>query len=113
MSDSTDTMRNHWWWRPGWRPGRSFYTWHITFSQNPRLADFSSRHKQIIDKFKTLDQVPSSGLHITLQGIGFVDEVARADIDHIVIDDFTNGRRSRQYESGNEGFLSRLLSRGC
>src|SRR5262249_45337699 len=22
------TLRNHWYWRPGWRPGRHFYTWH-------------------------------------------------------------------------------------
>lgn len=98
MSDSTDMMRNHWWWRPGWRLGRSFYTWHITFSQNPQLADFSSRHKQIIDKFKTLDQVPSGGLHITLQGIGFVDEVARADIDHIVAATRVRCSRSQAFE---------------
>ncbi|MGH3889243.1 MAG: 2'-5' RNA ligase family protein [Pseudonocardiaceae bacterium] len=84
LNDSTDMMRDHWWWRPGWRLGRSFYTWHITFSQNPQLTDFSSRHKQTIDRFETLDKVPFSGLHVTLQGIGFVDEVDRADIDHII-----------------------------
>lgn len=77
-------MRNHWWWRPGWRLGRSFYTWHITFSQNPQIANFSSRHEQVIDRFETLDRVPLSGLHVTLQGIGFVDEVDRADIDRII-----------------------------
>lgn len=84
MNDSRDMMRDHWWWRPGWRLGRSFYAWHITFSQNPQLADFSSRHKRAIDRFETLDKVPFSGLHVTLQGIGFVDEVDRADIDRIV-----------------------------
>ncbi|MBV9161118.1 MAG: 2'-5' RNA ligase family protein [Pseudonocardiales bacterium] len=98
MSDSTDMMRNHWWWRPGWRLGRSFYTWHITFLQNSQLVDFSARHKQIIDKFETLDQVPVSGLHITLQGIGFVDEVARADIDHIVAVTRARCSRLRDFE---------------
>jgi hypothetical protein len=24
-------MRRHWWWRPGWRPGRRLYAWHLTF----------------------------------------------------------------------------------
>jgi hypothetical protein len=32
---------DHWWWRPDWAPGRSFYTWHCTFREQPdvrRLA---------------------------------------------------------------------------
>jgi len=24
-------MRRHWWWRPGWAPGRRLYAWHLTF----------------------------------------------------------------------------------
>lgn len=38
MSDRADgrpahtaQMRDHWWWRPGWRVGRRFYTWFLTF----------------------------------------------------------------------------------
>lgn len=82
---SAEMMRDHWWWRPGWRLGCSFYTWHITFSENPQIADFSSSHKRITDEFETLDLVPCSGLHVTLQGIGFIDEVDRADIDRIIV----------------------------
>ena len=31
----TDQMADHWWWRPGWQPGRRMYTWHFTFDGQP------------------------------------------------------------------------------
>jgi hypothetical protein len=30
-------MADHWWWRPGWRPGRRMYTWHVTFGEAPEV----------------------------------------------------------------------------
>lgn len=81
---STETTRNHWWWRPGWRVGRSFYTWHITFLGRAEVYEFSSLYGPVIDRFDSLDLVPPTGLHVTLQGIGFTDLVDRADIDRIV-----------------------------
>ncbi|MEV4362688.1 hypothetical protein [Nonomuraea sp. NPDC049625] len=41
-TDDTET-RGHWWWRPGWRVGRSFYTWHILVEDQPELHAFA-RH---------------------------------------------------------------------
>ena len=29
------TVRNHWWWRPGWRAGRHFYACHLTLNDQP------------------------------------------------------------------------------
>lgn len=34
----TETVHDHWWWRPGWRLGRSFYASHITFTDQPEAA---------------------------------------------------------------------------
>ncbi|WP_197523346.1 hypothetical protein [Actinokineospora pegani] len=37
-------MRDHWWWRPGWKVGRSFYTWHFTFADQPQVAELLARY---------------------------------------------------------------------
>jgi 2'-5' RNA ligase len=84
MSTPAEMMRSHWWWRPGWRRGRSFYTWHLTFAEDRRICDYASQHAPIIGKFETLDQVNPAGLHVTLQGIGFADEVERSQVEDVV-----------------------------
>ena len=33
------TVRNHWWWRPGWRTGRHFYACHLTLDDQPQLRE--------------------------------------------------------------------------
>jgi hypothetical protein len=33
MTAADDRMISHWWLRPGWRVGRAFYTWHVTFDE--------------------------------------------------------------------------------
>jgi 2'-5' RNA ligase len=75
-------MRDHWWWRPGWHVGRSFYTWHVTFEKSPEVADLAAYYQQRIT-LPTLDPVPAEGLHMTLQGIGFTDDVTAEDVDAI------------------------------
>ena len=77
-------MRDHWWWRPGWRVGRSFYTWHITFADQPPAAQLVADYTPLLDRLPVLDPVPLRWLHLTMQGIGFADEVTRADVDAIV-----------------------------
>jgi 2'-5' RNA ligase len=76
--------RDHWWWRPGWRKGRSFYTWHITFSSSEPIRQIVSLYAPVISRVSTLDPVGVDGIHLTLQGIGFTDEVSNADIKRIV-----------------------------
>ncbi|MGW4298165.1 2'-5' RNA ligase family protein [Streptomyces sp. DSM 110735] len=77
---SFDDMRNHWWWRPDWSEGRRFYTWHLTFEGQRDLhrlaAEYRSALAPLGDAF-TL--VPDRWLHLTMQGIGFVDEVKERD----------------------------------
>jgi len=81
-------MRDHWWWRPGWHAGRRFYTWHVTFDEETvgqgraalhRLARAYQAHLAL----PGLDLVPCAWLHLTMQGVGFVDEVSDQDIARI------------------------------
>jgi 2'-5' RNA ligase len=80
-----DRMRDHWWWRPGWRLGRSFYTFHITFDEDPAVRRLAATYHAALD-LPTLDPVPLDGLHMTLQGVGFTDEVTDDEIAAITVD---------------------------
>ncbi|MBI1759069.1 MAG: 2'-5' RNA ligase family protein [Actinobacteria bacterium] len=76
-------MIDHWWWRPGWSVGRQFYTWHLTFEDVPDVVRLVRAYDVRLD-LPGLDLVPERWLHLTMQGVGFVDEVDRADVDTIV-----------------------------
>jgi 2'-5' RNA ligase len=76
-------MRDHWWWRPGWRVGRRFYTWHLTFDSQTdlhRVVGAYQAHLQVSE----LDLVPLEGLHLTIQGVGFTNEVDQGELRDIV-----------------------------
>lgn len=79
---SFEQMRNHWWWRPGWKVGRSFYAWHLTFDQAPDLHRLAEEFADVLS-VPGLDVVPVKWLHLTMQGVGFTDEVSTADADAI------------------------------
>lgn len=83
MTETAQEMRDHWWWRPGWRVGRSFYTWHVTFEDQPAAHQLAADYAPILDDLPVLDPIPVRWLHLTMQGVGFTDEVDRADIDAI------------------------------
>ncbi|MEV6704990.1 2'-5' RNA ligase family protein [Micromonospora wenchangensis] len=76
-------LTDHWYWRPGWRTDRQFYTWHLTFEHQPELHRLvTDLHQHLV--LPGLDLVPLNGLHLTMQGIGFTDEVTDADVHAIV-----------------------------
>ncbi|MEV0003412.1 2'-5' RNA ligase family protein [Micromonospora sp. NPDC050980] len=77
------TLTEHWYWRPGWRPDRQFYTWHLTFKHQPDLHQFVTELQDRL-ALPGLDLVPLDCLHLTMQGVGFVDEVSDSDIDAVV-----------------------------
>ncbi|WP_206184752.1 2'-5' RNA ligase family protein [Thermoactinospora rubra] len=77
-------MANHWWWRPGWKSGRRFYTWHITFQNAPDVHRIAQAYREGLAGVPGLDLVPDRWLHLTMQGLGFVDEVAEEDARAIV-----------------------------
>lgn len=81
--DESGRMRNHWWWRPGWRTGRRMYTWHATFRDQPTLHDLVKRYQAALAPLGGLDLIPLPWLHLTMQGIGFTDEVDPHDVQRI------------------------------
>jgi hypothetical protein len=53
MSEAIETplpasMRNHWWWRPGWREGRHIYACHLTFDDQPQLRELVADYQQAL-----------------------------------------------------------------
>lgn len=78
-----DRLHSHWYWRPGWRYGRRFYTWHLTFKDQPALHSLSARVQQAID-LPYLSLVPDTWLHLTMQGLGFTDEITDGDLSAII-----------------------------
>jgi len=72
-------MREHWW-RPGWRPGRRMYAWHVTFRDQPAVQDLAARARAVLRDVPGLELVPGPWLHLTMQGIGFSDEVSVGDL---------------------------------
>jgi 2'-5' RNA ligase len=76
---------NHWYWRPGHRPGRPFYTWHLTFENQHDLHRLVTEYHNILQQFPFLDLVPIPWLHMTMQGVGFVDTVTDHDL-HTLLD---------------------------
>jgi 2'-5' RNA ligase len=79
-----DRMENHWWWRPGWRVGTRFYAWHITLDDQTDLHRLMDEYATGLAPFPTLDPVPRRWRHITLQGLGHVEEVTDAQRDAAV-----------------------------
>ncbi len=79
-----DHMQDHWWWRPGWRPGRRMYTWHFTFDGQPAVHDLAAAYQMRLDGLPDLDMIPARWLHLTTQGVGFTDEVTDDQVAAII-----------------------------
>jgi 2'-5' RNA ligase superfamily len=73
-------VANHWWWRPGWRPGRRMYTWHVTFGDEGGVQAVAASARARLAGLPGLDLVPGQWLHLTTQGVGFADEVSDEDL---------------------------------
>jgi len=71
---------NHWYWRPGHRPDRPFYTWHLTFENQHDLHHLVTQYHNILHQFPFLDLVPIPWLHMTMQGVDFADDIADHDL---------------------------------
>lgn len=84
MENKTETVTNHWWWRPGWGIGKRYYTWHFTFKPQEPLKEMISKYQTIISGLPNYDLVPFEWLHLTTQGIGFVDQFSEGEVDEIV-----------------------------
>jgi 2'-5' RNA ligase len=80
-----DTMTDHWWWRPDWQVGTRFYAWHITQDDQPEVRDLAQRYRDAVSTVDTLDPIPDEWLHMTLQGVGHVEDINIAALDYVTL----------------------------
>jgi 2'-5' RNA ligase len=83
-TEHASRLRDHWWPRPGWRPGRIMLTWHLTFENAPDLHDLVREYHGALGHLPGLSPVPPEWLHLTIQGVGYDDEVTPTDVDAVV-----------------------------
>ena len=77
-------LRDHWWPRPGWRPGRIALTWHLVFPDSTPLARHVAAYQRAFDGLPGVDPVPAEWLHLTVQAIGWADEIPAATVSAVV-----------------------------
>jgi hypothetical protein len=78
-------VKDHWWWRPGWEPGRRYYAWHLAFADVPAVCAAAETYREALRPFGIFDEVADPWLHLTMQGIGFADVVADDRIQRIAV----------------------------
>ncbi|MFC5753855.1 2'-5' RNA ligase family protein [Actinomadura rugatobispora] len=74
-------MSDHWWWRPGARPGRRLLVWHILLHDQPEPRELVRQCQDKLAGLDGLDLIPEEWLHMTTQIIGFADEISVAEVD--------------------------------
>jgi len=87
------SVRNHWWWRPGWAEGRHFYACHLTLDDQPKLRQLVADYQEALTGVAGIDLIPPQWLHLTMQGIGFTDEITAdelAALDHALTTELAN-----------------------
>jgi 2'-5' RNA ligase len=75
-----DRLANHWWWRPSWPPDRRYLTWYVVFD-DPGLRTQVARMQAELADLDYLDPVPPDGLHLSVQGVAFTDEIPAWRVD--------------------------------
>ena len=82
--DHHPRLCDHWWSRPGWRPGRIALTWHLTFPDAPALGKHAAAYQRALDGLPGLNPVPATWLHLTVQAVGYSDEVPAPAVAAVV-----------------------------
>jgi 2'-5' RNA ligase len=80
MSPLPEQLSTHWHQRPGRRPGRAEYHWHMLFGDQPKVHELAALAQRKLAGLPGLDLVPLQWLHLTTLVVGSADEVP----DHAV-----------------------------
>jgi 2'-5' RNA ligase len=75
MSPLPEQLSTHWRQRPGRRPGRAEYHWHMLFGDQPKARKLAALAQRKLAGLPGLDPVPLQWLHLTTLVVGFADEV--------------------------------------
>jgi 2'-5' RNA ligase len=84
MSPLPTQMVDHWWQRPGRRPDRELYHWHMLFNDQPAVRELAAKAQDRLMGLPGLDMVPIRWLHLTTYIVGFVDEVPDSKVEAMV-----------------------------
>ncbi|MEZ5087303.1 MAG: hypothetical protein R2722_13990 [Tessaracoccus sp.] len=81
---------SHWWWRPGWSPETRYFTFHLTFAEEPALTSVAERYSGTLTSLAHVDPIPTPWLHLTMTGVGHTcdvsDEIVDALCDRVIGD---------------------------
>ena len=77
-------MSDHWWWRPGARPGRRTYVWHILFDDQPAVRSLARHCQERVRAISCLRPVPVDRLHMTTLVAGFADEIGDSRVQDMI-----------------------------
>ena len=81
MSPLPTRMSDHWWWRPGIKPGRDLLVWHITFDDASHVRTLAETAQKPLRPLAGLDLVPLDWLHMTTLIVGHRDEIDPANVE--------------------------------
>ncbi len=84
MNSLPTQMANHWWQRPGRRPGRMLYYWHLTFHDQPKVVELAELAQARLKGLPGLDLVAPQWLHVTTLAVGFADEVPENSVAEMI-----------------------------
>jgi 2'-5' RNA ligase len=84
MGALPERLADHWRERPGRRPDRLRYYWHILFHEQPKVHELAAAGQRKLAGLAGLDLVPLQWLHLTTFRLGFADQVPRQAVDTMV-----------------------------
>jgi hypothetical protein len=84
MSPYPAQMEDHWWQRPGRRPGRELYRWDLLFRDSPEVHATVAKVQARLAGVPGLDLVAPHWLHVTTYIAGFADEVPASGVRKMV-----------------------------
>ncbi len=77
-------LRDHWQWRPDWAEDRPCLLWYLTFESRPELSRQAEEVQALLRGIRLVDVVPLPWLHLTLDDVGFADEVSPERVEAVV-----------------------------
>lgn len=78
-------LRDHWQWRPEWVVDRACLLWYLTFETQPDLSRQAEQVRACLRDVSAVDVVPTPWLHLTLDDVGFADQLTPGEVEQVVV----------------------------
>lgn len=79
----SETLINHWQEVAGWPTDRQLWSFYLTLADQTDVHRVVEHYQRYLRSLSQLDMIAVPSLHITIQGIRFVDEANPDQIDHL------------------------------